>query len=143
MYRALDVAAYHRPVNDIHVAGKKIGGTGAAEMGEAEVLVGSLMFTFGKAAMARVLKVSSEKMRDKIFESLEQYMTTLAEQLDPLPDRDSVRDLYLARAAAALGREIVPGAPTATELALAGELDEHFVSEDWLYQKRAVCAGRG
>ncbi len=28
-YQALGVAAYHRPVNDIHVAGKKIGGTGA------------------------------------------------------------------------------------------------------------------
>ena len=137
-YQALGVAAYHRPVNDIHVAGKKIGGTGAAQMGEAEVLVGSLMFTFDKAAMARVLKVSSEKMRDKIFESLEQYMTTLAEQVSPLPDRDVVRDLYLARAAAALGREIVPGAPTAAELALAAELDERFISEEWLHQKGSL-----
>ena len=134
-YAALGVAAYHRPVNDIHVAGKKIGGTGAAQMGEAEVLVGSLMFTFDKAAMARVLKVPSEKMRDKVFESLEQYMTTMAEQVDPLPDGGAVRDLYLARAAAALGREIVPGAPTAAELALAAELDERFVSEEWLHQK--------
>ncbi len=137
-YQALGVAAYHRPVNDIHVAGKKIGGTGAAQMGEAEVLVGSLMFTFDKAAMARVLKVSSEKMRDKIFESLEQYMTTLAEQLDPLPDRGRVVELYLARVSAALGREIVPGAPTPAELALAAELDERFVSDEWLYQKGAL-----
>lgn len=137
-YQALGVAAYHRPVNDIHVAGKKIGGTGAAQMGDSEVLVGSLMFTFDKAAMARVLKVSSEKMRDKIFESLEQYMTTLAEQVNPLPDRSTVRDLYLARASAALGREIAPGAPTAVELALAAELDERFVSNEWLYQKGAL-----
>ncbi len=137
-YQALGVAAYHRPVNDIHVAGKKIGGTGAAQMGEAEVLVGSLMFTFDKAAMARVLKVPSEKMRDKIFESLEQYMTTLAEQVSPLPDRSTVRDLYLARAAATLGREIVPGVPTAAELALAAELDARFISEEWLYQKGSL-----
>jgi len=137
-YQALGVAAYHRPVNDIHVAGKKIGGTGAAQMGDAEVLVGSLMFTFDKATMARVLKVSSEKMRDKIFESLEQYMTTLAEQVNPLPDRDRVRDLYLAQVAAALERVIVPGAPTAVELALAAELDERFVSEEWLYQKGSL-----
>ncbi|PKO23976.1 MAG: ligase [Chloroflexi bacterium HGW-Chloroflexi-1] len=134
-YQALGIAAYHRPVNDVHVAGKKIGGTGAAQTGEAEVLVGSLMFTFDKATMARVLKVSSEKMRDKIFESLAQYMTTMAEQVDPLPDRAAVRDLYLARAAVALGREIAPGAATAAELALAAELDARFVSEDWLYQK--------
>ncbi len=134
-YRALGIPAYHRPVNDIHVAGKKIGGTGAAQMGEAEVLVGSLMFTFDKATMARVLKVSSEKMRDKIFESLEQYMTTMAEQLPTLPDRAAVADLYLAQAAAVLGREIVPGEPTAAELALAAELDERFVADEWLYQK--------
>lgn len=134
-YQALGIPAYHRPVNDIHVAGKKIGGTGAAQMGEAEVLVGSLMFTFDKATMARVLKVSSEKMRDKIFESLEQYMTTMAEQLPALPDRAAVADLYLARAAAALGREIAAGKPTAAELALAAELDERFISDEWLYQK--------
>lgn len=137
-YRALGVPAYYRPVNDIHVAGKKIGGTGAAQMGEAEVLVGSLMFTFDKATMARVLKVPSEKMRDKIFESLEQYMTTLAEQVDPLPERGRVLGLYLARASAALGREIVPGEPTAAELALAAELDEQFVSDEWLYQKGSL-----
>lgn len=134
-YQALGVAAYHRPVNDIHVRGKKIGGTGAAQMGEAEVLVGSLMFTFDKATMARVLKVSSEKMRDKIFESLEQYMTTLAEQLGHIPDRAAVADLYLAKTAAALGRKIVPGTATAAELALAAELDGRFVSDEWLYQK--------
>jgi lipoate---protein ligase len=137
-YQALGVPAYHRPVNDIHVGGKKIGGTGAAQMGEAVVLVGSLMFTFDKATMARVLKVASEKMRDKVFESLEQYMTTLAEQIDALPDRNAVRDLYLARASAALGRPIVAGEPTAAELALAAELDEQFVSDDWLYQKGSL-----
>ncbi len=134
-YRALGLAAYHRPINDIHVAGKKIGGTGGAQMGLAEVMVGSLMFTFDKQAMARVLAVSSEKMRDKVAESLEQYMTTLSELLDPPPDRNAVRDLYLACAARALGREIVPGAPTAAELALAAELDERFVSDEWLHQK--------
>ncbi len=137
-YRALGVAAYHRPVNDIHVAGKKIGGTGAAQLGDAEVLVGSLMFTFDKATMARVLKVSSEKMRDKVFESLEQYMTTLAEQLGAEPDRQAVRDVYVARAAAVLGRDIEPGQPTDAELELARKLDEQFVSQEWLHQKGAL-----
>jgi lipoate-protein ligase A len=88
--------------------------------------------------MSRVLKVSSEKMRDKIFESLEQYMTTMAEQVNPLPDRGLVRDLYLARAAATLGREIAPGTATPVELALAAELDARFISEEWLYQKGSL-----
>lgn len=134
-YRTLGINAYHRPINDIHVDGKKIGGTGAAQMGEADVVVGSLMFTFDKATMARVLKVPSEKMRDKIFESLEQYMTTMAEQLGQLPDRQAVKDLYVARCAEALGAEIVPSEWTEAEEAMAAELDARFVSPEWLYQK--------
>ena len=132
-YQALGIPAYHRPVNDVHVSGKKIGGTGAARMGVAEVLVGSLMFTFDKATMARVLKVPSEKMRDKIFESLEQYMTTMTEQLGHTPERQVVLNSYIAQCAAALDAEIVPGRLTATEDTLAAELDARFASDEWLY----------
>ncbi len=134
-YRVLGIDAYHRPINDIHVDGKKIGGTGAAQMGLAEVVVGSLMFTFDKATMARVLKVPSEKMRDKIFESLEQYMTTMSEQLDPMPGRQAVKDLYVAQCAGALDAEIVSGEWTAEEEEMARQLDGRFVSDGWLYQK--------
>jgi lipoate-protein ligase A len=132
-YQGSGIAAYYRPVNDVHVSGKKIGGTGAAQMGSAEVLVGSLMFTFDKATMSRVLKVASEKMRDKVFESLEQYMTTMTEQLGRAPDRQAVMNEYIAHCAAALDAEIVPGRLTPAEDALAAELDVRFVSEDWLH----------
>ncbi len=134
-YQALGIDAYHRPVNDIHVGGKKIGGTGAAQMGRAEVVVGSLMFDFDKATMAKVLKVPSEKMRDKIFESLEQYMTTMRELLDEPVDRQAVKDLYIQKCAEALNAEIVPGEWTEEEERIATELDARFTSDEWLYQK--------
>jgi lipoate-protein ligase A len=131
-YRSLGIEARHRPVNDIHVGGKKIGGTGAARIGGAEVLVGSLMFDFDKAAMARVLKVPSEKMRDKVFQSLEQYMTTIREQAGETPDRREVQDLYLGHCAAVLDAEIVPGEWTSGEEALARECDDLFLTREWL-----------
>ncbi len=135
-YRELGIPAEYRPINDIHVKGKKIGGTGAAQMGIAEVLVGSLMFTFDKKAMARVLKVSSEKMRDKIFESLEAYMTTMTEQLGYTPDRAMVKELYLRKVSEAFGgAEIYEGEWTEEEEAMAQEIDARFLSEEWLYQK--------
>jgi lipoate-protein ligase A len=134
-YQSLGIAAYHRPINDIHVAGKKIGGTGAATMGEAEVVVGSLMFTFDKATMAQVLKVASEKMRDKIFESLEQYMTTMTEQLGQRPERQNVVNVYVQKCAEALRAEVVPGEWTAAEETLAAELDARFMADEWVYQK--------
>lgn len=134
-YRALGIGADLRPVNDVHVAGKKIGGTGAAQIGLARVLVGSLMFDFDKATMARVLKVSDEKMRDKVFDSLNEYMTTMREQLDKVPPREAVISLYLEECARALGAEIVSGSWTADEEALAARLDAEFATREWLYQK--------
>jgi len=137
-YRDLGIKACHRPVNDIHVAGKKIGGTGAARIGAAEVVVGSLMFDFDKAAMARVLKVPSEKMRDKVYQSLEQYMTTIREQTGGTPDRREVKDLYARHCADALRAEIVPGEWTEDEEARAREYDALFLSPDWLFQKGSL-----
>jgi len=134
-YQALGINANHRPINDVHVNGKKIGGTGAAQMGNAEVLVGSLMYTFDKKTMSHVLKVSSEKMRDKIFESLETYMTTMAEQLGSAPDRAMVKDLYMKKVSEALGAEVYEGEWTAEEEAVAREIDARFTSDEWLYQK--------
>ena len=134
-YDALGINAVHRPVNDVLVNGKKIGGTGAAQIGIAEVVVGSLMYTFDKKAMSKVLKVPSEKMRDKVFESLEAYMTTMTEQLGYTPDRAVVKDLYMKKVSEALGVEVYEGEWTAEEEIAAQEIDERFMSDEWLYQK--------
>lgn len=69
-YRSLGIEAEYRPVNDIHVQGRKIGGTGAARIDHAEIVVGSLMFDFDHDTMAKVLKVPSEKTRDKVVTTL-------------------------------------------------------------------------
>ncbi len=134
-YQALGINAVLRPINDVHVNGKKIGGTGAAQIGAAEIVVGSLMYSFDKKTMSQVLKVPSEKMRDKIFESLEAYMTTMTEQLGYAPDRTQVKDLYMQKVSEALGVEVYEGEWTPEEEAVAVDLDARFVSEEWLYQK--------
>ncbi len=134
-YQSLGIPANHRPVNDIHVQGKKIGGTGAAQMGEAEVVVGSLMFDFNFDLMARVLKVPSEKMRDKIFQSLNEYMTTMTRQLGHTPDYETVKREYIRQVVEALGRPAEYADPTPDELAVTEELEARFASDEWLYQK--------
>jgi lipoate-protein ligase A len=141
-YHRLGVEAVYRPVNDVHVRGKKICGTGAARIGRAEVVVGSLMFDFDRASMARVIKVSSEKMRDKVFQGLQGYMTTLRDELGRPPDRREVADIYLEELEGILEAHIVPGEWTAEEEARARELDQTLGSADWLEEKGAArCAG--
>jgi len=131
-YRALGIAADYRPINDIHVNGRKIGGTGAAQMNRAEVVVGSLMFDFDTATMAQVLRVPSEKFRDKVRQTLDDYMTTMRRELGEPPARAEVVATYLAACAEVLGRTIIPGELRADELALAETFDARFATRAWL-----------
>jgi len=93
------------------------------------------MFDFDKKMMARVLRVSSEKMRDKVFQSLEQYMTTIkgASARSSLPGK--IIEIYLEELAWLTGAELVKGKMTEAELAEAERLDRLFESEDWIFQK--------
>ncbi len=134
-YRSLGIDATLRPINDVHVRGKKIGGTGAAQIGDADVVVGSLMFDFNFELMAQVLKVPSEKMRDKIYQSLQEYMTTMTRELGETPDYDRVKRIYLDHCAQALGAELELAEPTPQELAVTAEVEERLGSDEWLHQK--------
>jgi lipoate-protein ligase A len=104
-------------------------------MGEAEVVVGSLMFDFDFELMARVLKVSSVKMRDKVFQSLNEYMTTMTRQLGHMPDHETVKREYVRQVVETLGRPAEYGDLAPEELAVTEELEMRFVSDEWLYQK--------
>ena len=134
-YQAYGINASLRPVNDIHVEGRKIGGTGAAQIGEADVVVGSLMFDFNFDLMARVLKVPSEKMRDKIFQSLNEYMTTMTRQLGETPDYEAVKREYMRQVVDTLGRPLEIDDPTPREIEITEEIEERFASHEWIYQK--------
>lgn len=131
-YRALGIEAAYRPVNDIHVNGRKIGGTGAARMDRAEVVVGSLMFDFDVLTMSRVLKVPSEKFRDKVFQTMSEYMTTMRRELGEPPPRQVVVDAYVDACSVALDRAVVPGSLRSEEIELADRLDQRFASLEWL-----------
>lgn len=121
-YRELGVQAEYRPINDIQVAGRKIGGTGAASIGEATVMVGSFMFDFDTATMSRCLRVPSEKFRDKLKSTLDDYMTTMTRELGTPPSRDEVKERFLRHCADVLDVTVAADQPTAAEeAAIAGQ----------------------
>lgn len=134
-YRDLGIEAEYRPVNDIQVAGRKIGGTGAAAIGEATLLVGSFMFDFDTATMARCLKVPSEKFRDKLKSTLDDYMTTMTKLLDKLPSRDEVKRLFLKHCEDTLGVTVVEDTPTDAELKAIEAEDKALSDPDWTYRQ--------
>jgi lipoate-protein ligase A len=134
-YHELGIAAEYRPVNDIQVAGRKIGGTGAASIGEATLVVGSFMFDFDTATMAKCLKVPSEKFRDKLKTTLDDYMTTMTRELASLPDRADVKALFLKHCGDVLSVTPEETEPTADELAAIVLEERALADPDWTYKK--------
>ncbi len=141
--RAMGIPAEHRPVNDIQVAGRKIGGTGAATIGEAIVVVGSLIFDFNYELMARVLKVPSEKFRDKVYQTLREYLTTIHRELGPnAPTWEQGKQLLVTNCAAALGEDFYLGELTAREQAEVQRLRQVFAEPEWVFQSGGM-RGKG
>ncbi len=130
-YRDLGINAAYRPVNDIHVDGRKIGGTAAAILEQATVLGGMFLFDFDAATMARCLKVPSEKFRDKLHKTLEDYVTSMRRLLPLPPARETVKALFLRHVSDCLN--VIPRESVATgreDLAIAEEV-AHLADPAW------------
>jgi lipoate-protein ligase A len=133
-YKFFGINARFRPPNDVHVGFRKIVGTGAATIGNAEVVTGNFLFDFDCEMMAKVLKVPNEKFRETAFESLQKYMTSIKRELDNPPDIEEVKSIYIKKCEEVLGRKIVVGDFTDEEYEVMESLDKKFVTKEWLYQ---------
>jgi lipoate-protein ligase A len=133
--RAMGIPAVHRPVNDIQVEGRKIGGTGAATIGDAMVIVGSLIFDFNYELMARVLKVPSEKFRDKVYQSLREYLTTIRRELGAnAPTWEEGKRILIEEIARSLQQDMQFDKLTEREHSEVARWRETLTSDEWLYQ---------
>ncbi len=140
----MGIPAVHRPVNDIQTEGRKIGGTGAATIGEAMVVAGSLLFDFDYELMVRVLRVPSEKFRDKLFQTMKEYLVTINRVLgDQAPSREEAERILVEEFAAALGRPVVPGELRPDEEEEIARQEERIASAEWLHLDGLPASGTG
>jgi lipoate-protein ligase A len=131
-YRDFGIDARYRPLNDIHVDGRKIGGTAAALLGEAAVLGGMFLFDFDGALMARCLRVPSEKFRDKLRTGLEDYVTSMRRLLGEAPPRREVAAAFVAHAAGCLGTAPAADVARPDEAAAIAAEERLLVDPQWL-----------
>ncbi len=132
-YKALGIEANFRPANDIHVNGRKIGGTGAASIADATVMVGSFMRDFDTATMAKCLKVPSEKFRDKLKSTLDDYMTTMLKELGEIPPREKIVTQFLADCAQTLNVETYQDQPSEAELSAIEQSETLLLDPEWTF----------
>lgn len=133
-YRELGIDAQFRPLNDVHVDGKKIVGTGAAHIGNADVLVGNFIFDFDVDVMARVLRAPSEAFRDQVRESLRRYMTSILGELGTAPRQSDVAAIYKDQCERVFADRLEHGELTDTELSAIEEVERRFLDDDFVHQ---------
>ena len=140
-YIDLGVLARYRPVNDvITLEGRKISGTGAAEIGDYIVLVGNLIVDFDYETMSRVLRVPDEKYRDKVFKSMRANLSTLVSELGYEPSWDEMVNPLIKRYGEVLG-VLEPAEVPPNVYEMARSLEPMFLSEEWL--ARGARSGKG
>ncbi len=136
-YRELGIPAQYRPVNDVvTAAGRKIAGTGAAEIGDYIILVGNLIADFDYETMTHVLRVPDEKYRDKIFKSMTENLTTIKREIGLLPDWDGMVAPLIRNFERVLGK-LEPSELPQEVYAMMEKIKPQYLSEDWLFMKRS------
>jgi lipoate-protein ligase A len=128
-YRALGVSGAHfAPVNDLQVEGRKIGGLGAATIGQGFVFVGSIISAFNARAAAGVLLIPDEKMRDKVVRTMDEYISSLDRELGRRPAPRVVRAELVTAFERTLQARLVPGQLRA---------DERHMNTSWIHRMRS------
>ena len=142
-YRQLGVDVVYKPVNDIITReGRKIAGTGAAQLEDYVVLVGNIIFDFDYEMMVKVLRVPDEKYRDKVYKSMKENLTTLQRELGELPDWDETTELLKKNYEEVLG-PLTSASLSQPILDKARDLAVTHTTEDWLMDRhRRARTGR-
>ncbi len=84
-FRQFGVPAEYKPVNDIVTNGRKISGTGAAQVDDMLILVGNFIQDFNYEMMSKCLRVPDEKFRDKVHKTMYENLTTFLRETGSIP----------------------------------------------------------
>ncbi len=130
-YHQFGVKAQYKPVNDIIVNGRKISGTGAAQIEDMMILVGNFLQDFNFEMMTRVLRVPDEKFRDKVFKTMSENLTTFKKETGKIPANDDLAADLLPRYESIFGK--MRAVSLDDELIQKAEsLMEEMNTSDWL-----------
>jgi lipoate-protein ligase A len=134
-YDDLGVPAVYRPVNDIVTAdGRKISGTGAAEIADHLILVGNIIIDFDYETMVRVLRVPDEKFRDKVYQTMRENLTTLKRETGTAPSLEEAMPVLARRFEEVLGT-LEPAELPRAVYEKAHEIEPALTDDEWFYKR--------
>ena len=133
-YQHYGIDAHYKPVNDVMVNNRKISGNGAGLFENAQFLVGNFILDFPRKEMAQILKVPSEKFRDKVMQSLEAGISSFKDELGYIPPRKSIIQEYMNQVEASFGIHLNRTEFQPETLKLMENLKKTYLTDEWLYQ---------
>ncbi|MEM2922313.1 MAG: lipoate--protein ligase [Candidatus Bathyarchaeia archaeon] len=132
--RRLGLEAEYKPLNDVVVNGRKVSGNGAGVLDGAVVLVGNIILDLDYKMMSQVLRVPSEKFRDKLAKSMGEWVTSLKRELGKAPPAEDVKR-YLVEGYERIGIRLRIGQLSDVEEEIfTSETKPRHLSPEWLYQ---------
>lgn len=133
---SLGVEASFQPVNDIVVAGKKISGNAQTRRLGMVLQHGTILVDADLDKMFQLLKVSDEKIRDKMISSAEKRVTTLNKELSKKPSHEKVAEALEKGFKKSIGIKLAKGKITDEEMTLAEKLSkEKYANKDWTFRR--------
>lgn len=131
----LGVEAEFKPINDIIVGGRKISGNAQIRRYGAVLHHGTILVDFDAREMFSVLKISKEKLSDKMIRQAEERVTTIRRELGRQISFEEVREALERGFAKALGVELVRGGLSDHERELVNKFREKYASREWIYRR--------
>jgi lipoate-protein ligase A len=134
-YGAFGIEAEFRVINDIITkGGRKIAGEGGGNIGDCMVFVGGILLDFDYQAMSRILKVPDEKLRDQVYKTMEENLTTMKRELGMIPPRGEVVAVLKEKFEKRVGKS-TPASLNPEILEKMGQLEAWMTSEEFLLKK--------
>ncbi|MEM2456807.1 MAG: biotin/lipoate A/B protein ligase family protein, partial [Candidatus Bathyarchaeia archaeon] len=134
--RLLGVPAEFKPINDIVVGGKKISGNAQTRGMGVVHQHGTILRDVNPTIMFTVLKVPSEKIRDKMIKSAEERVTSIKRYLGREVSFEELKHALIKGFEESFGIELVPGKVDVFEEELAVTLKrEKYSTREWNFRR--------
>ncbi len=129
----LGIKANFKPINDIDVNGKKISGNAQTRRWNVVVQHGTILLDADIRTMFTVLKVSKEKISDKLIKSAEERVTTIRRELGRRVTFKDAEESLKKSFSKVFDVKLVDGSLSREERALAEKLrEEKYSTRQWI-----------
>lgn len=134
--RLLMIPAEFKPINDIIVEEKKISGNAQTRRMNVVHQHGTILLSIDPGLMFTVLKVPSEKIRDKLIKSADERVTSTNKFLKRRVSFKELREALINGFEKVFKVELVPGKTVGFEEILAARLKKQkYASREWNFMR--------